>query len=179
MKTLNYFVLVIVITIVGLTFTGCKKKKSENPVENLPAATQEGKNTFGCLINGVAFIPGARIGSLSHPLELNINPFRLRGSDLTERDLVTPSIFIILNNIVPKEGTEYILNDAINSIGEYNISINTNITSYKTNATNTGKLKITKYDMTNHIVSGIFSFDAVNTNGEKVEIREGRFDVKY
>ena len=42
-----------------------------------------------------------------------------------------------------------------------------------------GKLIITKLDEINQIVSGTFWFDAVNDKGEKVEVREGRFDVHY
>ncbi|HEX8350349.1 MAG TPA: hypothetical protein VF598_10335 [Hymenobacter sp.] len=35
-----------------LTAAGCKKEKTE--LERLPAATQEGKNTFGFLLDGKA-----------------------------------------------------------------------------------------------------------------------------
>jgi hypothetical protein len=44
---------------------------------------------------------------------------------------------------------------------------------------NVGELKITKIDVSKSIVSGTFWFDAVNSKGEKVEIREGRFDWNY
>ncbi|MFN3908228.1 MAG: DUF6252 family protein [Flavobacterium sp.] len=50
---------------------------------------------------------------------------------------------------------------------------------YVTNNTITGQLKITKLDQVNNIISGTFWFDAVNSNGVKVEIREGRFDMQY
>jgi hypothetical protein len=42
-----------------------------------------------------------------------------------------------------------------------------------------GELWIKKYDSVNHIVSGTFWFDAVNSLGEKVEVREGRFDMRF
>lgn len=35
------------------SISGCKKDKA--PLESLPAATQEGKNTLGCLVDGRAF----------------------------------------------------------------------------------------------------------------------------
>jgi len=50
---------------------------------------------------------------------------------------------------------------------------------YRTNAVNTGELKITKLDPSESIISGTFWFDAVNAAGEKVEIRQGRFDWNY
>ena len=42
----------------------------------------------------------------------------------------------------------------------------------------TGELKITKFDEINKIASGTFWFDAENDKGEKVEVRDGRFDAK-
>ena len=42
-----------------------------------------------------------------------------------------------------------------------------------------GELKITHHDFSNAILSGTFWFDAVNSNGEIVEVREGRFDRHY
>jgi Family of unknown function (DUF6252) len=42
-----------------------------------------------------------------------------------------------------------------------------------------GEMQIKKLDPENQIVSGTFWFDAVNANGQKVEIREGRFDVRF
>ncbi|MEJ7676395.1 MAG: hypothetical protein WKG06_00640 [Segetibacter sp.] len=47
------------------------------------------------------------------------------------------------------------------------------------NLSGTGELHITKFDETNRIVSGTFWFDGVNTNSEKVQVREGRFDMPY
>ncbi|MBW7840687.1 MAG: hypothetical protein H3C36_13855, partial [Chitinophagaceae bacterium] len=45
--------------------------------------------------------------------------------------------------------------------------------------TYSGELWIKKLDPVNQIVSGTFWFDAVTANGQKVEVREGRFDVRY
>ena len=53
------------------------------------------------------------------------------------------------------------------------------INRYYTNAINSGELNITKLDESKKIISGTFWFDAVNKTGEKVEVREGRFDLKY
>ena len=43
----------------------------------------------------------------------------------------------------------------------------------------TGSLHITKFDQLNRILSGTFSFVGTNTNGEKVNVTEGRFDIRY
>ena len=51
---------------------------------------------------------------------------------------------------------------------------------YFTSLIYTGTLRIKKLDSINQIVSGTFQFDAFeSTNNKKVEIREGRFDMRY
>ena len=52
-------------------------------------------------------------------------------------------------------------------------------TEYLTTSSIKGELKITKFDELNRIVSGTFWFDATNSDGEKVQVREGRFDMNY
>lgn len=42
-----------------------------------------------------------------------------------------------------------------------------------------GTMTITKLNQENNIVSGTFSFDVVNPQGELVEIRQGRFDQLF
>lgn len=63
--------------------------------------------------------------------------------------------------------------------GGYYIGMIYTSTEYLTSSSVTGELKITKLDEINRIVSGAFRFDAVNKNGEKVQVREGRFDMNY
>jgi hypothetical protein len=50
---------------------------------------------------------------------------------------------------------------------------------YFTNELTDGELKITHFDPEKFIVSGTFWFDAMNAKGEKVEVREGRFDMQF
>jgi hypothetical protein len=44
--------LLLTITLAVLLFSCCKKKTDTDTTPTLPPATQEGKNTFGCYING-------------------------------------------------------------------------------------------------------------------------------
>ncbi|MFL0132653.1 DUF6252 family protein, partial [Tenacibaculum maritimum] len=50
---------------------------------------------------------------------------------------------------------------------------------YSTTPEITGELIIIHHDYNKAIISGTFWFDAVNNAGEKIEVREGRFDMKY
>src|SRR6476620_10145724 len=46
-----------------LLFSGMKCKKDTTGIDALPPATQEGKETFGCLVNGEVFTPkGSNLG---------------------------------------------------------------------------------------------------------------------
>jgi flagellar basal body rod protein FlgG len=42
-----------------------------------------------------------------------------------------------------------------------------------------GELKITNHNLNKAILSGTFWFDAINSKGEKIQVREGRFDMEY
>lgn len=62
---------------------------------------------------------------------------------------------------------------------QYSTIVFTTITNYQTSVLLNGEIMIKKFDQVNRIISGTFSFDAVNASGEKVQVREGRFDMKY
>jgi hypothetical protein len=71
-------------------------------------------------------------------------------------------------------------NNYISNFGEYYILSDKNADiNYYTSDTVTGELKITKLDSQQNIISGTFWYDAVNVNNEKVQVREGRFDMHY
>lgn len=82
-----------------------------------------------------------------------------------------------------KANSTYILEDFFKkhaASGQYFVADNNNIsTEYLTKPTITGEMKITRLDEINRIVSGTFWFDAINSSGVKVQVREGRFDMKY
>ncbi|WP_372758101.1 hypothetical protein [Mariniflexile sp.] len=49
----------LLLFVLFLTLSCCKNDddNTTNPIDQLPAATQTGEQTFGCLINGEAFLP--------------------------------------------------------------------------------------------------------------------------
>ena len=53
-----------------------------------------------------------------------------------------------------------------------------NSTKYTIRGNNTGQIIIKKLDLVNMILSGTFSFDAESEDGQKIQVREGRFDMK-
>ncbi|MBD3748438.1 MAG: hypothetical protein IE931_02980 [Sphingobacteriales bacterium] len=60
-KSCNFSLLLLAFSF--LLFSGMKCKKDQTGIDALPPATQEGKETFGCLVNGEAFTPkGSNLG---------------------------------------------------------------------------------------------------------------------
>ncbi|MFY7939018.1 MAG: DUF6252 family protein [Flavobacterium sp.] len=170
----------------------CCNKDDDQPkteLEKLPPATQTGANTAGCLVNGVAFLPKGYFttGNLTcnyidgKDFVLGINERILQGNNENIRSIIVSTknqnlhdnvgVIFPLNEIFTNNSKtgEYIINTVAYPDPNY----------YSTTSTITGELKITYHNFNQAILSGTFWFDAVNSNGEKVQIREGRFDMHY
>jgi len=152
-----------------LLIVSCQKEK-------LPKLTEEGKNTFGCKVNGKNWVPHG-VGGFG-------------GTDPVAGGFIrnVNTINIIAYN--GRESIEFYLENVF-SLGEYPLSdsnyalyyirgSNTSIPdiSYITDSQHTGKVNIVNYDTTNKIVSGTFEFIGVNKEGKTVRISDGRFDIK-
>jgi hypothetical protein len=153
--------------------------------DQLPSETQTGANTVGCLVNGKVFLPhdeGLNSGVncfyqlINGEYYFNITCADFRGT--------TPVGFSVQTRKINLQvGQTYILNrnsvdygDFSGGGGNYDIGANNR---YFTNELKIGELKITRIDVSKSIVSGTFWFDAINSAGEVVQIREGRFDWNY
>jgi hypothetical protein len=157
--------------------TSCQKAKTK--LTDLPPATQEGKNTFGCVIDGKAFIAqynlftksavDSQYGYIDYNVSTTDHYFRVFGSDTKDKGLY---MRIYANKLDIKGGGIYPIQNKQDSgaYAEYEPSIIYTST--------TGELKITRFDLANSIASGTFWFDAENDKGEKVEVRDGRFDAR-
>ncbi len=167
--------------------TACKK----TGVDALPPETQSGANTFGCLIDGKAWIPTGSGAPGSRPIVAGyisaLPPVYFNAtniSSLTSRD--NERIKFYVRN-VNKIGT-YPLNFDTQpepaslypqNYGEF-ISYNNTSggNSYITTTTYTGSVEITRADSVNRIVSGRFSFTAFDSStGKTIKVTDGRFDL--
>ena len=160
--------------------------KPADPVDLLPPATQTGANTAGCLVDGEPFIPKGPItgGNLRQYYDgKNFFIRILRKSD----DNISTGVGVFLEGLdKPLEmGKINVLNidfmGSITKTGLYHIGSAPPPRPgfYQTNNNVTGEMVITHHDFDNAILSGTFWFDAINSEGEIVEVREGRFDIKY
>jgi hypothetical protein len=164
--------------------SSCKKQVVQpvSELSKLPAATQTGANTFGCLINGQAFVPQNR--SLLEGPKLQCNYiytaggyyFTVGGVNKNSGG-ITSDVIIFTDSLAIKDGQTIKLADdgRGKAFGEYYL-VNP---PYQTNKTLTGELNITKFDTIKQIISGTFYFNVLDNALDTVKITDGRFDMPY
>jgi len=159
MKNLRICVLLLVI--VAFTNMQCEKSNTEKKDE-LPAETQEGKNTFGCLVDGKVWLPksGGTYPPLSSTMSYSIDLLAL-GYDsfihfrILETELFEGKTIPLLSNQAWMRMRSKEFKSA------------------------QGALKISKYDKAKQIMAGSFYFTAKSDEGDSVIIKDGRFDISY
>jgi len=176
MKT-QQTLLLFFISLLFLNLT-CRK---ENTAQ-LPPETTTGAMTFGCKIDGKVLLPRDGNGASGIRIEylfLGNGPgggwyLNIVGTDRKSEGM--PAVAITTDSLFLTEGNTYILQKTKgHANGEHFLGLFT----YKIVSPDSGILIITKHDQTQRILSGRFSFTATNPNGKKVNITEGRFDVRY
>lgn len=173
---------ILIPLLLTLSFTCCNNdddnNEPTNPIDQLPPATQTGENTFGCLMDGQAFLPDNLPNSYNCFYQL-VNGeyfFTVRASN-SDVNLNSYSLAVKTEQKEIFEGESYELseNQPNNAYGAYFFNNQYNYT----NIIYTGELTITKLDLQNQIVSGTFWYDIEDQNGIVHEIREGRFDMQF
>ncbi len=185
MKNISHLLLsLLIITI----FSFSKCKKNEDPTKNavLPAATQEGKNTVGFILNNEVWIPYSKCGfgadpcgeisarystPLAAPNAISFQFARIRdnaSSDLTFSSSGIGTITTVGNKIDSIQ-IDFFAEGASGNNGNYAGPL-------------TGsKFIITKIDMQNQIIAGEFEFvlREQNGTGRQITLKDGRFDFKF
>lgn len=153
-----------------LTISSCSKN-SENP--QLPSITQEGKNTFGCMVDGKIFINSSPfIGPPSlnaYYKKNNVSHDFIIGAISNREDKPIGGIKInIIENSIFEVNKLYF----INTNHSYAVT-DIKFDEYKS-INQTGTLSFIKFDTINNIASGKFEFKAVNYIGNSMTITQGR-----
>jgi hypothetical protein len=149
----------------------------------------DGTGGISCLVNGNILKPkGTAFGPPNQYLQIyweqGIGYLRVgfynknSNSEWKIVDIVIPNIeyFNPTTNEVNSLVGTYSLSK--NNLGTYDINVYDDFPTYTTTENYIGELVIEFHDTENYIISGTFWFDAVNENGEVVQIRNGRFDKK-
>lgn len=178
----------------------------EDDFDILPRITQEGLNTFGCLINGKLLSPTNGKGGIGgqgadgmivyHRFDTTFNSigeyirppyFAIRASDWTSRygDLLylyladVPTIGVYDINTSNNIATSFIsspVSHALANVYDKEGGVRKFLSYYQS-----GQITITNFDSINAIVSGSFRFKMVDkeTLKDTIEVEEGRFDIKW
>ncbi|MFT6816130.1 MAG: hypothetical protein ACJAZ3_002048 [Sphingobacteriales bacterium] len=190
MKTHTNIKLLTVLFFSFLIFTSLSCKKNKQNI--LPEATQEGKNTFGCKVDGEIFVgqsrksdnfltpdcEGARSSITILKDDSNNNYFFVKvvGSNCKDKSM-SVGVNLSLEKI---QVGKYDLNfKSIGARKEHSGDfLNEEIpTSFITNMQYNGSCELKKIDTITNIISGTFSFKAFNGE-DSVNVTDGRFDIK-
>ena len=122
--------------------------EKEDEESQPPPIRQTGEETLGCLIDG---------GGNNYTIVLE-----------KCKDSIVEKVSTLNGN--PEE--------SCSNGGIYFKKYSSQTATFKTSDSENGKVLISHFDTINRIISGTFYFDAVNSEGEITQIRDGRFDVK-
>lgn len=179
-------ILLIFLSPVFLLSAKCKKD-NPGPPAVLPPITQEGKNTFGCKVNGQVWVPYYKCGGTSNPCgELAVDVYR---TTISTPIPISFSITLGQRNS-DNSSTRFLFetksNQGITSIGNKTDTVTINFRKndgglyYNYNYYNRLEIfEITKLDTINKIISGIFETTLYSSRTDSVKITEGRFDLKF
>lgn len=177
---MKYLIMASCLTI--LMAASCKKNKPtpKTELEKLPPITQTGANTFGCLLNGQAWIPKDNYGQAS--FKLDVDPALGNG------------IFVLstVRYLANSTSTSFAIGSvACTNAGTYNLSNSGQVFSYsnsellcsydnnESKVYKEGSFTITRYDLNNRIFSGTFDFTIYKEGcGDTLHFTNGRFDKK-
>lgn len=182
----------------------CSKNEGipETPKDQLPAITTTGANTAGCVINGKVIIPKNGINSTSGFPVYGLNIFA--GVNFNAPIIGDDYWSIKITNLKNKDKSYWIyihINDMTIGVGDHIVGQSNNdffadgpnnpeIIVRETNdgvsgktyisGQNSGIIKISRFDYTNGIYSGIFNCTLYNKDNstETIQVTDGRFDIK-
>jgi len=145
----------------------------------LPPATQSGAGTFACTVNGKNFVDNSGHFNCYYQYVDGGYWFGIGGQD-ENRD--PRGIILLTKNKTLSEGEVLPLKsyEDGNATGVGFFYVGNGESSLTDGDIYTGELTITRFDPVTRVVSGTFWFDLKHPiNGERIEIREGRFDTLF
>ena len=160
------------------TFSQCKKNKEE---PQLPPETTTGAMTFGCKVNGKVFVPKdgrGKPGLYVQYVNLGTGPGGWYLNIPATNWIPNPPVGVNIetDSLLVTQGQTY----QFKNVKGFPRAFYDNGNVYPKLDNDLGELKITKFDQTNRIISGTFFFNGTNvTTGEKVNITDGRFYIRY
>jgi len=179
---------ILILTMLGLGFlllnaASCTKDHGDT----LPPETQDGKNTFGCLVNGEVWLNGGYAPFPNPNLYATIYTNRFVIGATKSNNNTHQIIFMDIKS--PISIGKFNFNSTLQNTGFHDLK---NDCYYRVDTVlSSGVVEIIKVDTINKIVSGIFNYKAVKYSfvsmglvskgscDSIVNITDGRFDIKF
>ncbi|MEO7121312.1 MAG: hypothetical protein ABIY62_09445 [Ginsengibacter sp.] len=179
----NKIILVLLLASCNLfAISSCKKSGAAA----LPKETQNGANTFGCLINGAVFIPHdvyslSIIPGLISGYSTTTKKFSIFASEPPNGNANELQRSVYIEIINPHIGGN---NFDINYINYAQITFDQSFQLekvFQTSDSLPGIVNIIRLDTSSKIISGTFSFSAAqrDSSNNLIQVSDGRFDVTY
>ncbi|WP_276373927.1 hypothetical protein [Chryseolinea sp. H1M3-3] len=162
------YLYIVVLFILPVALSTCRDE------DELPPITMEGKNTFGCKVNGKLWLPQGRAGQSG-----------------THVDLTFPGDTVVVNIYASAGESGFVIsiydvpNLQINK--PYDLATDQYYTSYlnwsngiscDSDSIISGNVTLSRFDRPINIISGTFEFTTYsNECSGSVSITEGRFDI--
>jgi hypothetical protein len=183
-----YFAIVVIVPLLSAKCakTPIEPKEPLTPLEQLPEATQTGANTFGCLVDGEVFIPKGNIyyqAIEKQRYDENVGSLRFLARNVKDFGNGI-GIYIYIKNSAYSTGIYTDIAYTSNNSSYPGLEIvdkSGDITTVERcfiDSTKSHFIEITKLDLENKIVSGLFEFTVVNEDKtDTIKITDGRFDL--
>jgi hypothetical protein len=184
----------LLLLLLPLMSVQCKKDKNKDAcpdgdkaceLAKLPPLTTEGKGTFGCLVNGKAWLP-QEVDLIPKLTSIYYDEEQAYFLGAKDNDNDNESTSVAFNVVKFKLLTQkYALETyKVDTLSEsiYSYCWNNdgcNEVKYYTNDKYSGLLDIQFVDSAKQIISGTFNFNAQASNGETVCVTDGRFDMWF
>lgn len=166
-------------------------KKSYPPPNVLPPVTQEGKNSFGCTINGEVWIPFYQCGLIEIPNHCKELQSVVTNPDTTGKLPIAIQLSVE-RELKPGGGSfsAFYIGATIKTTGSagnfFDVIFFRDSLRYDPQypiSSVSNAINITKLDTVNQIISGTFYFTLYGPNGpaggDSLVVTDGRFDITY
>ena len=187
MKKINMLLCILLTT--TLLAASCKKPKPRTALtelEKLPPITQTGANTFGCLVDGKAWLPNGSKPQIGGPnIQVYVDPtFQGGVFYVTGHQYQGPYQTVAFGSSRCTSAGFFTSDFTFNSF-DYKKTVNGGISiEFRTPENGfyrKGFFNILRYDLSNGIFSGTFEvklYKMDGTFGDTLRITNGRFDVR-
>jgi hypothetical protein len=174
--------LLILLVLTTFIFWGCKKVK---PIEDeLPAITNTGANTFGCILDGKAYVPRRKcprltiMGNGSPCFDAWIYKYHPPYNSFTEF-----KIGVTYDKFINDKDVELEITAEMDTVNSKSIRVDEAYLRYANSNTTRYTLDTTKnnifnsvINLTGKIASGTFTLYFINSTGDTKTLSNGRFD---